>query len=192
MSGMGVDPAGFMWSTDAGSPGMVTVSAVMYADGVPSPDNQWSVQTDLQGQVTGASGFLASLADLGEYQVVSPREAAGRLNDPRFASGSGMVAYGWSTSGGPATAAGGPAGAAADSRAGGGPVTSDHRLARPGDRFYWPVSTVVLQSARMGLMSDWRPDGAVTLVPAWVLTDDDGNDYTVVAVSSEALDMKAS
>jgi hypothetical protein len=61
-----------------------------------------------------------------------------------------------------------------------------------GTSLSWPVNNVEIVSARLGLTSQWQPDGSVLVVPAYVFTDADGGTWSVLAVEESMLDFRAS
>jgi hypothetical protein len=160
-------------------------------------DERWSYVTAHQvvdGQRTGLTwgasftgaglqslnGSLADLVDLGEYDVVSPQEAVGRLGDPRFGSGGGPVA--WREGAGP-----GDLGMTAVPEGAG-------ELPRPpaaGSAVPWPVTEVVIAEARLGVAMHTQPDGAALLLPTYELTGTDGSIWSVLAVAERHLDTAA-
>jgi hypothetical protein len=114
-------------------------------------------------RVAGAGG-----ESLGSYPVVSEVEAVDRLGDPRFAG----AVLGWSRQGQPEEEAEPPARTT--------PV--------PGGPVAWPVEDVTIVSAALTEARYTLSDGAVLLVPAYDLTDEDGSRWTVMAVDEELLD----
>ena len=57
-----------------------------------------------------------------------------------------------------------------------------------GTSLSWPVNEVEIVSARLGLASQWQPDGSVLVVPAYEFTDADGGTWSVIAVAESMLD----
>lgn len=57
-----------------------------------------------------------------------------------------------------------------------------------GARFAWPVTDVTITDARLGHAVQYQPDGAAVLLPAYELSDADGNVWSVVAVVDDRLD----
>jgi hypothetical protein len=139
-------------------------------------DQAWSVEVSDEG-IVSASGALAELVELGDYPVVSEQQAFGRLSDPRF--GAQMTIM--------------PA-ALRD-----GAVTTEEWVApteppaapTPGTEVSWPVNDVEIVEARLGLASQWQPDGSVLVVPAYEFTDADGGAWSVIAVADSELDFAA-
>ncbi|MFI2102953.1 hypothetical protein ACH436_06655 [Isoptericola sp. NPDC019693] len=139
---------------------------------------QWSATVDDEG-IAWLDGFLASTVDLGEYPVISPAEAVERLEDPRFSGSAWPVVYAddegmWAAS---EPEADEPTKAPAPPAA--------------GDPIDWPVSDVEITGARLGLAQQTQGDGSVVLVPAYELSDADGNAWSVVAVADDAMDFSA-
>ncbi|MGI5188366.1 hypothetical protein ACQEVI_09505 [Promicromonospora sp. CA-289599] len=119
--------------------------------------------TTAEVRVAGTSG-----ESLGSYPVISEVEAVGRLGDPRFAG----AVLGMTQEDPPAQEEAGPSTA---------PV--------PGGPLAWPVEDVTISSAALIEVRYTLPDGTVLLVPAYDLTDAEGNGWTVMAVDEELLDL---
>lgn len=174
---LGQDPASFEFeassAADYGTTDYSHVTAFRVVDGQRSGDS-WGVGFTGAG-IQSASGALAELVDLGEYQVVSPAEAVERLGDPRFGSGGFSYPPGWA---GPAR----PLDSSVSSDAPSVPGTPT-----PGGSFDWPVESVTITSQRLGLAQHYLGDGGVALVPTYVLTADDGRSWSVIAVAEEHL-----
>lgn len=184
---LGVDTAAYEFTVgeDTGLPGLVTVQGAQVVDGTQT-GVVWSVGLAGDG-VQSASGPLASLVDLGTYDVVSAAEAVDRLNDPRFGASSGAVV--------PLARAAAEAGVADDAMAG-APAEPQPAaeptvppVPAPGSPLAWPVEHVTLVDARLGVTLLTAADGATLLVPAWELTDADGGTWSVVAVVEDRLDL---
>jgi hypothetical protein len=181
MRSLGVDPDGFeieVGEKAEGEPGR-WVTAHQVVDGTRT-GAQWSATVGEEG-VAWLDGFLAATVDLGEYPVISPAEAVERLGDPRFSGSAWPVAYAdeegmW---------------AEAETEAGLGEPTPAPGPPAPGDPVDWPVSDVQITDARLGLAQQAQDDGSVALVPAYELSDADGNAWSVVAVADDAMDFAA-
>ncbi|WP_129786081.1 hypothetical protein [Promicromonospora panici] len=137
-----------------------TATGVVFHAGAALSDRP----TTAEVRVAGAGG-----ESLGSYPVVSEVEAVDRLGDPRFAG----AVLGWSRQGSAQDEAGPPA--TRTTPAPGGPVA-------------WPVEDVTIVSAALTEARYTLSDGAVLLVPAYDLTDEDGSRWTVMAVDEELLD----
>ncbi|MGW9631036.1 hypothetical protein ACWGST_10060 [Agromyces sp. NPDC055520] len=138
-------------------------------------DQSWSVELTNEG-IVNAYGTLADLVTLGQYDVVSEQEGFERLSDPRF--GAQMTAMPF---------------AAADVRADAMveewvPPTEPPATPTKGSAVSWPVNDVKIVSARLGLSTQWQPDGSVVVVPAYEFTDANGGTWSVIAVADTMLD----
>lgn len=182
---LGVDPAGYEFtvSDDTGVPGLVSVTGAQVVDGTQT-GVIWSVQLAGTG-VQSASGPLASLVDLGTYDVISADEAVERLNDPRFGASYGGVV--------PLAARAEATDAVAPDVAVVEPTDAPTVPSVPaaGSPLAWPVQDVTLTDARIGVTQLTTPTGATLLVPAWELSDADGGTWSVVAVAEGQLDLTA-
>ncbi|MFD6139924.1 hypothetical protein [Promicromonospora sp. NPDC060271] len=119
--------------------------------------------TTAEVRVAGTSG-----ESLGTYPVISEVEAVERLGDPRFAG----AVLGTTHQDPPPQEEARPSTAPA-----------------PGGPLAWPVEDVTIRSAALIEVRYALPDGTVLLVPAYALTDDEGNLWTVMAVDEELLDL---
>ena len=179
MRSLGVDPAEFeieVGEKSDGDPGR-WVTAYQVVDGTRT-GAQWSATVGERG-IAWLDGFLATTEDLGEYPVISPAEAVERLGDPRFSGSAWPVAYAdeeavW-----------------AASEDDGTEPTAPPAPPAAGDPVDWPVSDVEITDARLGLAQQTQDDGSVALVPAYELSDADGNAWSVVAVADDAMDFSA-
>ena len=124
----------------------------------------WSITVTVDG-VSSAEGPIAPLVSLGSYDVISPAAAVQRLTDPRFGAESLEVA------------------ATRPQRTG--------EVPDAGDPLPWPTQTWTITDAELTLMPYVLADGVAALLPAWLLTSDDGGSWSVVAVTENALDFVA-
>ncbi|MFE5341996.1 hypothetical protein ACFQ80_17335 [Isoptericola sp. NPDC056578] len=179
MRSLGVDPDAFeieVGEKTDGDPGRwVTASQVV--DGTRT-GAQWSATVGEEG-IAWLDGFLATTADLGEYPVISPAEAVERLGDPRFSGSTWPVVLAdeeamW-----------------AETEEDGTEPSAPPAPPAAGDPVDWPVSDVEITDARLGLAQQTQDDGSVVLVPAYELSDADGNAWSVVAVADDAMDFSA-
>lgn len=138
-------------------------------------DQPWSVELTAEG-VVSASGPLAPIVELDDYPVVSEQQAFERLSDPRFGAQQTAMPLALRT--------------AEQSTAPTPRDTPTQPPALPGSGASpsWPVNDVHIVSARLGLASQWQPDGSVLVLPAYELTDSDGGTWSVIAVADAKLD----
>ncbi|MFF2387396.1 hypothetical protein [Agromyces sp. NPDC058104] len=172
----GADPDGFEYSSETweGSP-------TRYAQAWPVVDGQrldqaWALELSEQGTVN-ASGSLAAIVAIGDYPIVSEQEGFERLSDIRF--GAQMTAMPLALrEGEPVTEEWVP-------------PTAPPATPGEGTSVSWPVDDVEIVDARLGLTTQWQPDGSVLVVPAYEFTDADGGTWSVIAVADSALDFSA-
>jgi hypothetical protein len=176
LASTGRDPAGYEYTSETWD-GAVTRSAQAWpvVDG-QRIDQAWTVELSNDGMVS-ASGALAELIALGDYPIVSEQEAFERLSDPRF--GAQMTALPIAMRD------------AAVTTEEWVPPTEPPAAPRPGSVVAWPVADVEIVEARLGLASQWQPDGSVLVVPAYEFTDADGGTWSVIAVADDGLDFDA-
>ena len=174
---VGRDPGTFEFTSETWE-GAVT----RMAQGWPVVDGQrtdqaWSLELTDAG-VSSAYGTLAPIVSLGEYDVVSEQEGFERLSDPRF--GAQLTIMPLAMREQPAVAA-----------AAWVPPTEPPATPTEGTSISWPVNDVEIVSARLGLASQWQPDGSVLIVPAYEFTDADGGAWSVIAVADSMLDFES-
>ncbi|MEE6281938.1 hypothetical protein [Georgenia sp. MJ170] len=151
---------------------IVSVSAYQLLDGRRT-GYEWDAAI-VDDRIYTFSGPLAPLADLGEYDVVSPVEAVQRLGDPRFGGApvwtDGMEIMphveepsGWTW--------GDPPGA---------PPAAGAALP-------WAVTDVDIVAAHPALIQQSTDTGSILLLPAYELSDADGRTWSVLAVADHEL-----
>ncbi|MCI2957249.1 hypothetical protein MN032_06055 [Agromyces atrinae] len=138
-------------------------------------DQSWYLELSDAG-IVSTSGTLAPIVELGEYSIVSEQGAFERLSDPRF--GAQMTAMPFALREQPVD----------DTVTEWVPPTEPPATPTSGVSLSWPVNDVEIVSARLGLTSQWQPDGSVLVVPAYEFTDADGGTWSVIAVADSALD----
>jgi hypothetical protein len=181
ISSVGRDAGAFEYTSETWE-GAVTRSAQAWPvlDG-QRVDQAWSLElTD--GGVVSASGALAEVVSLGDYPVVSEQDAFERLSDPRF--GAQVIAM-------PLAAREQAAVDAPDASTASPewtPPTEPPATPSDGASVAWPVNDVEIVGARLGLASQWQPDGSVLIVPAYEFTDAAGGTWSVIAVADSKLD----
>ena len=170
----GRDPAAFEFTSETYE-GAVTRAAQAW----PVVDGQrigqaWTVELWSGGMVS-ASGTLADLVVLGDYPVVSEQEAFERLSDPRFGASMTNLPIALREQ-------------AVAPTSEWVPPTGPPAPPAPGTSIAWPVNDVEIVDARLGLASQWQPDGSVLVVPAYEFTAADGGTWSVIAVADAKLD----
>ncbi|SIO21606.1 hypothetical protein [Agromyces cerinus] len=138
-------------------------------------DQAWSLELTKAG-IVSASGALADLVTIGDYDVVSEQEGFERLSDMRFGAQVTAMRF---------DAADAPVDSPVEEWV---PPTEPPATPAEGSSVSWPVNDVQIVSARLGLSSQWQPDGSVLVVPAYEFTDADGGTWSVIAVTESKLD----
>ncbi|GAA1764041.1 hypothetical protein [Agromyces humatus] len=172
----GLDPAAFEFTSQVWEG-----STTRWAEAWPVVvgqriDQGWSLEIAEDG-VINAYGSLAPIVPLGEYPVVSEQAAFERLSDPRFGALMGSMPFAARASDTPAEEW--------------VPPTEPPATPAEGTSLSWPVNDVEIVSARLGLASEWQPDGSVLVIPAYEFTDADGGTWSVIAVADSMLDFEA-
>lgn len=176
----GRDPGAFEFTSETADGALTrTAQAWPVVDG-QRIDQSWSIELTTDG-IASASGFLAPIVSLGDYPVVSAKQAFERLSDPRFgAQQTAMPLAARDQAGSIAIDPVPPTQT---------PATEPPATPSAGTPLSWPVHRVHIVSARLGLASQWQPDGSVLVVPAYELTDADGGTWSVIAVADTKLDL---
>ncbi|UAJ79855.1 hypothetical protein IT072_01890 [Leifsonia sp. ZF2019] len=186
ISSAGRDPGSFEFTSETYDGAVTrTAQAWLVVDG-QRVDQSWSLELAESG-IVSASGFLAPVVSAGDYPVVSAQKAFERLSDPRFGpTQTAMPLAARAVQDGAPAMSPVPADGATDGAT--APATQPPAAPSAGTPLAWPVHRVHIVSARLGLASQWQPDGSVLLVPAYELTDADGGTWSVIAVADDALD----
>jgi hypothetical protein len=176
MRTLGVDPTTFEVEVSPNDYGDATrwVTAYLIVAGQRT-DQQWSASVGDAG-LTSLNGMLAPVVSLGEYTLISPAEAVDRLNDIRFGSSYPVAvndAY-WARQN-----------EIWDSQQNAAPTAPP--VPQPGQPVPWPVSNVTIVAAELRLTQQSTVDGALLLLPTYLLSDAEGNGWSVIAIADESL-----
>ncbi|RZU65860.1 hypothetical protein EV379_2198 [Microterricola gilva] len=174
ITSVGRDPASFEYTSETWEGSFTRPAQAWPVVNGQRLDQSWNLELTSSG-VVNASGSLADIVALGDYPIVSEQEAFERLSDPRF--GAQMTAM--------PIAFRGPQAATSTEWV---PPTEPPATPGAGTTVSWPVNEVEIVSARLGLSSQWQPDGSVLVVPAYEFTDADGGTWSVIAVADSMLD----
>ncbi|KQX07438.1 MULTISPECIES: hypothetical protein [unclassified Leifsonia] len=175
----GQDPEAFQYGSETWEGALTrTAQAWPVVDG-QRVDQPWSLELATEG-IVNAYGGLATIVPVGDYEVVSAQEAFERLSDPRFGARMSALPVALMR-----TAEGSAGSDAADEWI---PPTEPPATPTTGAPLSWPVTRVDIVGARLGLASQWQPDGSVVVVPAYELTDAEGGTWSVIAVADSMLD----
>lgn len=168
LQSLGADPESFAYAVERYDPQVARVSAEAVVAGRRTGvmwDTEW-----VDSGLVSSYGFLSVPVSLGEYAVVSEREAVARLSDPRF--GSTFI---------------GPDPGPDETKPFAAPRSVVKPVA-PGAEIWWPVENITLTKAQLQLALEYQEDQSVALVPTYHLSADDGRTWTVIAVAERHLD----
>ncbi|WP_165372756.1 hypothetical protein [Pengzhenrongella frigida] len=186
----GLDASAFEYETsESGMTELAYVAAYQVLDGQRT-GSVWNVSFVGDG-VQSLYGSIAPLVSLGTYDVVSATDAVARLADPRFGASYGgpiMYAAEQRIAAGDAASAPDQAESSIAPEVAPAPERTVPPTADPGSAIAWPVTEVALTSSRLGLTMYTQPDGSTVLLPAYELTSDDGQVWSVMAVTEAQLD----
>lgn len=149
----------------------LTASASYVVEDMAVPA-QFSVTVSSEGLVW-ASGSIGGLVSLGSYDIVSPAEAAERLNTSAF---SPDLTYTPPVDTDPGMWE---------------PLTEPAPVPEAGSPVPWPIAEREIVSARLGLTTVYDPDSLVYVIPAYEFTDAEGNRWSVIALAEDELDTAA-
>jgi hypothetical protein len=173
ITSVGRDPAAFEYTSDTWEGSFTRPAQAWPVVNGQRLDQAWNLELTASG-VFNASGSLADLVALGDYPVVSEQEGFERLSDSRFGAQMWIMTLERDQ----------PAAATTEWV----PPTEPPATPGAGTTISWPVNEVEIVSARLGLSSQWQPDGSVLVVPAYEFTDVDGGTWSVIAVADSMLD----
>jgi hypothetical protein len=195
MRNAGFNPKLYRWSISRNQYTYVaTVTATptfsgyqLLSDGTTG-DTSWRFEVAPFGKVTRAYGALAPVASLGRYPIISARSAVDRLNYSRYLTRLPSPADA-------ATAVTGSStwhsdGLALNLQSSNGSPSPKPTLptAPPaGSKLSWPLATVTIVKATLGVASYRQSNGAIVVLPSYTLTASNGARYLVLAVGTSAL-----
>lgn len=171
LSRVGVDIATVDWQVDRFSD-RTEVTAWQVVSGART-QLSWTVGFGDQGAVVSASGFAAGIEEVPGYPIVGASTAVRRAALPTWAvlgptpivaASDGALANVTPTATATAASAGGPDG-------------------RPSLRV--EMSDILVTEAELGLAQFRQPDGDLLILPAYVLTGDDGSRWSLIAVTGD-------
>lgn len=168
-------------SSDAAVPfPSLQVSAQPKILGGENTNSEWSF--NFVGEtLESAYGQLADIVDLGEYEVVSPKQAIERINDGWFGVFSIVYPQDWEGYFSPAVTE--------------GPVTEEDTapaagaVPKEGAKVVWQVADVTLTDPELKFGTVWQ-DGSALMVPVWEFAASSGLKYQVLALTENELDLK--
>ncbi len=169
LSRLGVDVVDVDWQVDRFSD-VTAVTAWQVVSGARTALS-WTVVFGDQGAVVSASGFAAGIEEVPGYPVVGAATAVRRAALPT-----------WAVLGpSPIEASTGDAGASGTPTATG--TASVGTEGRP--TLSVEMSDILVTEAELGLAQFRQPDGNLLILPAYLLTGDDGSRWSLIAVTGD-------
>ena len=156
------------WQLDSYDP-FTTATAWLTIDGERT-QLQWSIGFFGDGEISSAYGFSAGLVEIPGYAIIGVKDAIARLNQP-----------GWSALQ-PAMIYNGDVNIAVENDPAAQPTMPPNPtyLGRPALGVTITVATIT--KSELGLAQYWQPDGTILLLPAYLISDKDGHQWSMLAV----------
>ena len=172
---LGVDLTGIDWQVDAATPRTTVIAWQTIND--RRTQLSWRVSIGRRGAITAVSGFAGTLQPVPGYPVLGALEAVRRSATP-----------GWSAFGPTPVVEEFEDRAAAETPASPFTATSPTLVGRP-----VAVATVrelVVTEAVLGLAEFPQPSGEILILPAYLLTADDGSRWSLLAIADAYLSLQ--
>ena len=166
---LGVDLAGVDWQVDAATPRTTVIAWQTLKE--QRTQLAWRVSIGRRGAITAVSGFAGTLQAVPGYPVLGAAEAVRRSAQP-----------GWSALG-PTPFVEGPA-ASDDSGEPGSPFTATSPTLGGRPVAVATVRELVATDAELGLAEFMQPSGEILILPAYLLTANDGSRWSLLAISN--------
>ena len=131
---------------------------------------QWSVTFFGEGEIASAYGFAAGLVEIPGYAIIGVKDAIARLSQP-----------GWSALQ-PSMISNGDVTIAYEDQPATQPTMPPNPtyLGRPALGVTITVATIT--KSELGLAQYWQPDGTILLLPAYLISDKDDHQWSMLAV----------
>ena len=172
---LGVDLAGIDWQVDAATPRTTVIAWQTIND--RRTQLAWRVSIGRRGAITAVSGFAGTLQPVPGYPVLGAAAAVRRSAQP-----------GWS--------AFGPTPVAVEFAAPEAPAEPESAFTATSPTFVGrPVAVATLRElvvteAELGLAEFTQPSGEVLILPAYLLTADDGSRWSLLAIADAYLSLQ--
>ena len=156
------------WQIDSYDP-FTTATAWLTIDGERT-QLQWSVTFFGDGEISNAYGFAAGLVEIPGYAIIGAKDAIARLGQP-----------GWSALQ-PAMISNGDVTIATDNQPAAEPTLPPNPTYQGRPALGVTITVATITKAELGLAQYWQPDGTILLLPAYVISDKDGHQWSMLAV----------
>lgn len=165
---LGVPLAKVDWQIDSYDP-FTTATAWLTIDG-DRTQLQWSITFFGDGEISNAYGFAAGLVEIPSYSIIGVKDALARLNQP-----------GWSALQ-PAMISTGDVTIAVDNQPAAQPTMPPNPRYQGRPALGVTITVATITKAELGLAQYWQPDGTILLLPAYLISDKDGHQWSMLAV----------
>ncbi len=156
------------WQLDVYDP-FTTATAWLTIDGERT-QLQWSVTFFGEGEIASAYGFSAGLVEIPGYAIIGVKDAITRLSQP-----------GWSALQ-PAMISNGDVTIAVDDQPAAAPTMPPNPSYQGRPALSVTITVATITGSELGLAQYWQPDGTILLLPAYVISDKDGHQWSMLAV----------
>lgn len=156
------------WQIDSYDP-FTTVTAWLTIDGERT-QLQWSIGFYGDGEISNAYGFSAGLVEIPGYAIIGVKDAIARLSQP-----------GWSALQ-PAMVSNGNVTIAVDDQPAAQPTLPPNPSYQGRPALGVSITVATITKSELGLAQYWQPDGTILLLPAYLISDQDGHQWSMLAV----------
>ncbi len=165
---LGVPLTSIDWQIDSYDP-FTTATAWLTIDGERT-QLQWSMTFFGDGEISNAYGFAAGLVEIPGYAIIGVKDAIARLNQP-----------GWSALQ-PAMISNGDVTVAVDNQPATEPTLPPNPTYQGRPALGVTITVATITKSELGLAQYWQPDGTILLLPAYLISDKDGHQWSMLAV----------
>lgn len=156
------------WQIESYDP-FTTATAWLTVDGERT-QLQWSMTFFGDGEISNAYGFAAGLVEIPGYAIIGVKEAIERLGQP-----------GWSALQ-PAMISSGDVTIAVDDQPAAEPTVPPNPTYQGRPALGVTITVATITTSELGLAQYWQPDGTILLLPAYLISDKDGHQWSMLAV----------
>ena len=156
------------WQLDSYDP-FTTATAWLTIDGERT-QLQWSISFFGDGEISNAYGFSAGLVEIPGYAIIGVKDAIDRLGQP-----------GWSALQ-PAMISSGDVTIAVDDQPATQPSAPPNPTYQGRPALGVTITVATITKSELGLAQYWQPDGTILLLPAYLISDKDGHQWSMLAV----------
>jgi len=171
---LGVPLSQVDWQIESYDP-YTTATAWLTIDGQRT-QLQWSMTFYGNGEISNAYGFAAGLVEIPGYAIIGAKDAIARLSQP-----------GWSALQ-PAMISNGNVNIAIDSQPAAEPTLPPNPTYQGRPALSVTITVATITKAELGTAQYWQPDGTILLLPAYLISDKDGHQWSMLAVDDAYVD----